>query len=84
MSTINCTYQEFRTSAGSFLKKANTEDLSLESLEAGNKCVILHYFGITDELTELQAHESMLLLEMCGEKVTNALMNELLEKIKCP
>jgi len=69
MSTINCTYQEFRKSAGSFLKKVDTEELSLESLEAGNKCVILHYFGITDELTELQAYEATLLLEMCGHKV---------------
>ena len=77
MNTINCTYQEFRNSAGSFLKKANTEDLSFESLEAGNKCVILHYFGITDELTELQDHESGLLLEMCGEKVTEYLINKL-------
>jgi len=78
MSTISCSYMEFRKSASSFLKKCNEEELSFDSLEAGNKCVILHYFGITDELTQLQTDEAVILLEMCGKKVIDVEVEEIL------
>lgn len=44
MSTITCTYDEFRRIVADFLKAADTANY--EELEAGEKCVGLAYLGI--------------------------------------
>lgn len=45
MSTFKCTLEEFKKIAADFHKKAQeTEDL--DALDAGFKCVGLHYLGI--------------------------------------
>lgn len=58
MSTITCTYDEFRRIVADFLQAADTANL--EELEAGEKCVGLAYLGIEwDERNPLhQVHRA--------------------------
>jgi len=50
MPTFSCTYPELRKVAGDFLKAIPTANL--EELDAGLKCVQLHYLGLTEGLKD--------------------------------
>ena len=55
MTTFNCTLNQFKQLVAEFHKAADTANL--EELDAGFKCVSLHYFGITPQPESNSAEE---------------------------
>lgn len=46
MSTFTCDYAKFREVSSDFLKTLSTNGTEVEALDAGLKCVQLHYLGM--------------------------------------
>lgn len=46
MSTFECTYNQLRQLAGEYLKSIRETSPTLEELDAGFKCLGLHYLGM--------------------------------------
>lgn len=49
MSNFECTYAQLRDMAGDYLKQIRKPEITLEALDAGHKCVALHYLGMKTE-----------------------------------
>jgi len=71
------TYNDFKKSCASFLRKSKNEEHTLEELEAGLKTISIMYLGIEGELNERHTHEAVLLLEMAARPVLEAEAREL-------
>jgi hypothetical protein len=70
VSTFNCDYETFRQVAGDFIKAIPTT--SLDELDAGLKCVQLHYLGLNDDVPEYQVAGAAAVLRIVSKEFFKA------------
>jgi hypothetical protein len=69
MPTFSCTYPELKKVAGDFIKAI--PGASLPELDAGLKCVQLHYLGM-DAAADYETAGAVAVLKICSDQYIRA------------
>jgi hypothetical protein len=70
MPTFSCTYQELKQVAGDYIKAI--PGATLEELDAGLKCVQLHYLGLKEDTPEHEIAGAAALLRIVSKEFMKA------------